>query len=96
MFSLFYIDGDTVKLEIDIVVNKGRIMGPKYAVELKFPGNGQHPEQMFSFAKDIMFMEQLKKKNLMEPIVSLWLITIISIQEIIRTASILISDLVKH
>lgn len=29
------------------------------AVELKFPRNGQHPEQMFSFCKDIAFLEQL-------------------------------------
>jgi hypothetical protein len=49
-----------VKSEIDIV-----IYGPdderKYAIELKFPDNGQHPEAMFSFIKDIMFMEQVKK-----------------------------------
>ncbi len=28
-------------------------------VELKFPRNGQHPEQMYSFCKDIVFAEQL-------------------------------------
>lgn len=32
----------------------------KYAVELKYPVNGQYPEQMYSFIKDILFMEQLK------------------------------------
>lgn len=31
----------------------------KYAIELKFPLNGQYPEQLYSFAKDIRFMEQL-------------------------------------
>lgn len=28
-------------------------------IELKFPRNGQHPEQMFSFCKDLVFLEQL-------------------------------------
>ena len=31
----------------------------KYAIELKYPLNGQYPERMYSFAKDIAFMEQL-------------------------------------
>ena len=30
-----------------------------YAIELKFPRSGQHPEQMFSFCKDIAFAEEL-------------------------------------
>ncbi|MBR3425033.1 MAG: hypothetical protein IKG79_03185, partial [Neisseriaceae bacterium] len=39
----------------------------KYAIELKFPRNGQHPEQMYSFVKDIKFMEELQdKENLKE------------------------------
>ena len=47
---------ETVKHEIDIVVfNEAE----KYAIELKYPLNGQYPEQMYSFAKDIVFMEQL-------------------------------------
>ena len=47
---------ETVKHEIDIVVfNEAE----KYAIELKYPLNGQYPEQMYSFAKDIAFMEQL-------------------------------------
>jgi hypothetical protein len=33
----------------------------KYAIELKFPRNGQYPEQMFSCCKDIAFLEELKK-----------------------------------
>ena len=32
----------------------------KYAIELKHPLNGQYPEQMYSFVKDIKFMEELK------------------------------------
>ncbi|MEG3753757.1 hypothetical protein [Psychromonas arctica] len=31
----------------------------KCAIELKFPRNGQVPETMFSFCKDILFLEQL-------------------------------------
>ena len=50
----------TVKHEIDIVIYNDL---EKYAIELKYPLNGQHPEQMYSFAKDICFMEQLKKYN---------------------------------
>lgn len=51
---------DSIKHEIDIAVfdeNK------RYAIELKYPLNGQHPEQMFAFIKDIKFMEQLKEKG---------------------------------
>ena len=47
----------TIKHEIDIVIHKDK---EKYAVELKYPVNGQYPEQMYSFVKDILFMEQLK------------------------------------
>ena len=49
---------DTIKHEIDIVVYNA---DKKYAIELKFPVNGQYPEQMYSFVKDICFMEQLKQ-----------------------------------
>ena len=47
----------TIKREIDIVVYND---DKRYAVELKYPVNGQYPEQMYSFIKDIIFMEQLK------------------------------------
>ena len=47
---------NTVKHEIDIVVFNDK---EKYAIELKYPQNGQYPEQMFSFVKDIKFMEML-------------------------------------
>lgn len=46
------------KREIDISVFASA-QNPLQAVELKFPRNGQHPEQMFSFCKDIAFLEQL-------------------------------------
>lgn len=47
-----------VKKEIDIIiVNNSQ---ERYAIELKFPRNGQYPEQMYSFIKDIRFMEQVK------------------------------------
>ena len=48
-----------VKKEIDIVIFDSD-QKEKYAIELKFPRNGQVPEQMYSFVKDIRFMEQLK------------------------------------
>lgn len=50
------------KKEIDIVVfneDKSDIT----AIEIKFPTNGQYPEQMFSFCKDIKFLEQLSEKG---------------------------------
>ena len=46
----------TVKHEIDIVVFSDT---ERYTIELKYPLNGQYPEQMYAFAKDIAFMEQL-------------------------------------
>lgn len=51
---------DFVKKEIDICVyDKNKNI---CTIELKFPRNGQYPEQMFSFCKDIKFLEQLKSK----------------------------------
>ena len=32
-------------------------------MELEYPVNGQYPEQMYSFIKDIAFMEQLNISN---------------------------------
>ena len=49
-----------VKREIDISVFSADPMRRKWAIELKFPRNGQYPEQMFSFCRDIVFVEQLK------------------------------------
>lgn len=49
---------NTVKHEIDIVIFDD---SERYAIELKYPLNGQYPEQMFSFVKDIKFMEEMKE-----------------------------------
>lgn len=60
--SYFYSDIDTIKREIDIAIfNEDK--SEKYAIELKHPLNGQHPEQMYSFVKDIKFMEELKDRG---------------------------------
>lgn len=48
------------KREIDIVVFSPNKTDLRYAIELKYPRNGQYPEQMFSFCKDIAFAEELK------------------------------------
>ena len=50
-----------VKKEIDISVFSTDDSINLCAVELKFPRNGQYPEQMFSFCRDIHFLEQLKE-----------------------------------
>jgi len=57
--SFFGITG-TIKKEIDIVIYND---AERYAIELKYPLNGQYPETMFSFAKDIRFVEQLKQNG---------------------------------
>ena len=54
-----------VKREIDISVFSNA-ESPDAAIELKYPRNGQHPEQMFSFCKDVQFMEQLKASGFKE------------------------------
>lgn len=55
--KFFGISG-TLKHEIDIAIFNDN---ERYAIELKYPLNGQYPEQMFSFVKDIRFMEELKQ-----------------------------------
>ena len=57
--KFFGISG-TIKHEIDIAVFNDR---EHYAIELKYPMNGQYPEQMYAFVKDIVFMEQLKRNG---------------------------------
>lgn len=50
---------DFIKKEMDISIsdrNSGELWG---VVELKYPRNGQVPEQMYSFCKDISFIEQM-------------------------------------
>ena len=51
------------KREIDIVVYSRDKRDLLAAIELKYPRNGQHPEQMFSFCKDIAFCEELKQNG---------------------------------
>jgi hypothetical protein len=46
------------KREIDIAIFSPDL-AVKYAIELKYPRNGQHPEQMFKACQDICFIEQL-------------------------------------
>ncbi len=53
----FFEIGGTIKHEIDIVIYNDN---EKHAIELKYPRQGQYPEQMFSFVKDIKFVEQLR------------------------------------
>jgi hypothetical protein len=48
------------KRELDIAVFSPDRKDLKYAIELKYPRNGQYPEQMFSFCKDVAFAEELK------------------------------------
>lgn len=47
-----------VKREIDIAAFTPDL-SEKYAFELKYPRNGQYPEQMFKACQDICFLEQL-------------------------------------
>jgi len=47
------------KREIDIVGFSDSDHELGFAFELKYPRNGQHPEQMYSFCKDIAFLEEL-------------------------------------
>ncbi len=48
-----------VKKEIDITITSMTSDDRLSAIELKYPRNGQFPESMFSFCKDIAFLEQL-------------------------------------
>jgi hypothetical protein len=58
--SFFSIKGKTIKKEMDISIFSCK---EKYAIELKYPRNGQFPEQMYSFITDIKFMEEVKKEG---------------------------------
>lgn len=53
-----------VKREIDLVIfdgDKPDTSKERYAIELKFPVNGQYPEEMYAFVTDMQFMEEVKK-----------------------------------
>ena len=60
--TFFTTDTNTIKKEIDISIFS-EDKKEKYAIELKCPLNGQYPEQMYSFVKDIRFMEQLRQRG---------------------------------
>ena len=49
---------DCVKAEIDVVMFETS-KTTRSAIEVKFPRNGQYPEQMFKFCQDVAFLEQL-------------------------------------
>lgn len=51
----------SVKKEMDIYIENMNDAKERYAIELKFPRNGQYPVQMYYFVKDIQFMEDVKK-----------------------------------
>ena len=51
-----------LKKEMDVVIFNGS-ESERYCIEIKFPTNGQYPEQMFSICKDIKFLEQLKENG---------------------------------
>ena len=58
--SYFGVGEKTTKKEIDIAIfnnDKTEI----YSIELKYPRNGQYPEQLYSFTKDLVFAEELKR-----------------------------------
>mgnify|MGYP000843923521 FL=1 len=60
--SYFTSNTNTIKKEIDISIFSDD-KSEKYALELKCPFNGQYPEQLYSFVKDIRFMEQMKERG---------------------------------
>jgi len=61
--SFFDIEKENMeKKEMDICVFDND-KEKKCCIELKFPRNGQIPEQMYSFCKDIKFLEQLVEKG---------------------------------
>ena len=60
--SYFKVSKLTIKTEIDLSVFTPD-KSERYAIELKTPLNGQYPEQLFSFAKDIKFMEELREQG---------------------------------
>lgn len=58
----------TLKKEIDLLIAKTSLgqLEDLYAIELKFPRNGQYPKQMYEFVKDLAFIAQLKEPQLKE------------------------------
>jgi hypothetical protein len=52
------------KREMDLVLVSRESRAAECVIELKFPHNGQYPEQMFSFCRDIAFIEELKRAGI--------------------------------
>jgi hypothetical protein len=63
------IDQPFEKREIDIAVFDKQSRTMDAVIELKFLRNGQYPEQMFSFCKDVVFTEQLVRAVFSEGLV---------------------------
>ena len=59
--NAFQGNGITIKKEMDIYIYNKSDANEKYAIELKFPRNGQYPVQMGCFVNDIDFMQDVKK-----------------------------------
>lgn len=59
----FQSESSFTKKEIDVSIFSYDKKELKYAIELKYPRNGQYPEQMFSFCKDIVFVEELNSQG---------------------------------
>lgn len=57
--------GHFLKKEMDIVVFNP-ITKETHCIEIKYPTNGQYPEQMFSMCKDIKFLEELTEAGFSE------------------------------
>lgn len=55
----FFSDRPFTKREIDISGFRDGERDLGFVFELKYPRNGQYPEQMYSFCKDIAFLEEL-------------------------------------
>ncbi len=63
--SYFFDKAQTIKKEIDIVIfdnNKTE----KYAIEIKYPRKAAYSRRLYSFVKDIKFMEELKNLGFTE------------------------------
>lgn len=64
--NVSYFDiSNTNKKEIDISIFQDS-KNPEVAIELKFPRNGQYPEQMYKILEDIMFLEKIVGKGKFE------------------------------
>ena len=65
-----YQKSNPYKKEIDITISGIENGRPMCALELKYPRNGQVPKSMYSFCKDIAFLEQRAVNNMYRQIIS--------------------------